>query len=158
MPKGGKLTAYQGGIRVPCFFRWPGHFKAGIDIDKLTAHIDILPTLAEIGGAKITAAANIEGMSLVPLLTSTNSAWPKRALYTHKGRWKTGQVNKFAGAAIRSGDFKLVGEKQLYNIKEDPSESKNIFPSKPEIARELLQKYDKWWDSIQEDIENQCDK
>jgi arylsulfatase len=150
--KGGKITPYQGGIRVPCFFRWTGYFKAGIDIDKLAAHIDILPTLAELAGAKIPAQAKIEGMSLLPLLKDEKAPWPKRTLYTHNGRWKTGSPKKYGGSAIRTGDHKLVNDNELYNIKDDPQESENLFRTKPELAEQLLQEYNKWWDSVQQDI------
>ena len=51
--RGQKGTPYQGGTRVPSFWRWPAAFKGGVDVDALTAHIDIFPTLAEIAGAEL---------------------------------------------------------------------------------------------------------
>jgi len=53
--RGGKVTPYEGGTRVPSFWRWPAAFKGGVDCGALTAHIDIFPTLAEIAGAKLNS-------------------------------------------------------------------------------------------------------
>src|SRR3954467_8778447 len=52
--RGSKATPYQGGTRVPSFWRWPGKFQGGRDVAALTAHIDIFPTLAEIAGATLS--------------------------------------------------------------------------------------------------------
>ena len=72
--RAGKGTPYEGGTRVPAFWRWPGGWKGGADVPVLTAHIDIFPTLAEIAGAKVPAAvaAKLEGRSLFPLLIHRN--------------------------------------------------------------------------------------
>ena len=147
--RGAKCSVYQGGIRVPCFIRWPGQFKAGVDIDNLAAHIDILPTFAELTGASVPAEAKVEGISLLPLLKDGNAAWPKRAIYSHNGRWR--QKPKKDGA-VRVGDFKLVGNKELYNVPEDPGEQNNLFSKNPELAQQMLKTYDAWWESVQADI------
>lgn len=150
--RGAKMSPYQGGIRVPCFFRWPEQFKSGLDIDNLTAHIDILPTLAELAGASVPAESKVEGISLMPLLRDESAAWPERTLYTHNGRWATGSPKQYGDSAIRIGDWKLVGTTQLYHIPDDPLETNNLFAAQPEIAQRLLAEYDLWWDSVQEDI------
>ena len=49
--RGIKGSEYDGGHRVPCFFRWPGHLPGGKDVDAVTAHIDILPTLIDLCGS-----------------------------------------------------------------------------------------------------------
>lgn len=67
--------------------KWPGRFQAGLDIDQVAAHIDILPSLAELAGATIPDHAKVEGISLLPLLNNENAALPKRAIYSHNGRW-----------------------------------------------------------------------
>ena len=110
--RGAKVTPYQGGTRVPSFWRWPAAFKGGVDVGALTAHIDIFPTLAEIAGAKWTDAMReqVEGRSLVPLLKDPKADWPDRFLVTHVGRWERGQAeqSKFANCSIRDGRFTLV--------------------------------------------------
>src|SRR5439155_4212911 len=63
--RGSKVTPYEGGTRVPSFWRWPAAFKGGVDCDALTAHIDIFPTLAEVAGAKLNdeVKKQVEGRS-----------------------------------------------------------------------------------------------
>jgi len=156
--RGCKATPYQGGIRVPCFFRWPGRLAPGTDVDKLTAHIDMLPTFAELAGATMPAEAQVEGISLVPLLQGEKAEWPIRTIYTHDGRWPNGKPDKFGGCSIRIGDWKLVDGKELFNIPNDPREENNLFAGKPEIAQQLLKEYDRWWNRVQDDIKiNQTD-
>ncbi|MGQ1788074.1 arylsulfatase [Saccharicrinis sp. GN24d3] len=65
----GKGSPYQGGTRVPCFFRWPdGGIPEGVETDALSAHLDIFPTFAEIVGAELSSKVmqQVEGRSLLP--------------------------------------------------------------------------------------------
>ncbi|MEM1303906.1 MAG: arylsulfatase, partial [Planctomycetota bacterium] len=87
--KGYKVGVDEGGVRVPLFVRWDGRLEPGRDIDRVTAHIDLMPTLAELAGAG-TPAGQVEGRSLMPLLADPQAEWPDRYLYTHRGRWPLG--------------------------------------------------------------------
>ena len=104
--RGAKNTAYQGGTRVASFWRWPVAWRGGVDCAALTAHIDILPTLAEIVGAKLddSLAGQVEGRSLLPLLKQPDGPWPDRFLVTHCGRWPRGEIAtfKFKHCSIRN--------------------------------------------------------
>ena len=86
------------------------------------------------------------------LLRDESAAWPERTLYTHNGRWATGSPKQYGGSAIRIGDWKLVGNTQLYRIPDDPLEANNLFAAQPEIAQRLLNDYDLWRESVQGDI------
>lgn len=98
-------TAY-GGFRAFSFWRWPKTIKPGVR-DHLTAHLDLLPTLADIAGAELAPEhrKSLEGYSLAPLLASENAPWnEERMLFIHKGRWKfhgTGYLHKFSHCAVR---------------------------------------------------------
>jgi len=83
--KGGKGSVHEGGTRVPAFFRWPGHLRAGIDVDRLTRHVDLFPTLAEIAGAEIPEG--LDGRSFLPLLLNPDAEWEDRFTFFHQGRW-----------------------------------------------------------------------
>ena len=76
----GKGSMWEGGARVPCIMRWPERIKPGQIISNIAATIDILPTLAEITGEK-KINAKIDGTSLVPLLSGTTGANPRKELY-----------------------------------------------------------------------------
>ncbi len=155
--RGAKGGPYEGGTRVPSFWRWPGVLKAGVDVDKLAAHIDVLPTLAELAGATIPAGVKLDGRSLVPLLRDANVSWPDRYVFVHVGRWAKGQAaeSKYANCAVRSSRFRLVNNKELHDIKSDPGETKNVIDAHPEVVTQMRKAYDRWWEEILPCLENE---
>ena len=158
--RGKKVTPYQGGTRVPSFWRWPAGFRGGVDCGALTAHIDIFPTLAAIAGAEVprAARAQVEGMSLLPLLKDPAADWPDRTLVTHVGRWERGKVAgaKFVNESIRDGRFTLVNNAELYDLKADPAESKNVIADHPDEVARLRAAYDRWWADVLPRLENEA--
>jgi arylsulfatase len=157
--RGRKNTPYQGGTRVPSFWRWPAGFKGNVDCSALAAHIDILPTLAEVAGAKLTGdiKKQVEGRSLLPLLHNPKAAWPNRTLVTHIGRWPQGQVAsaKYSGCSIRDERYTLVNNLELYDLKRDPGEKHNIAVDHPDVVSKLRAAYDDWWQSVLPHLENE---
>ncbi len=156
--RGMKGGPYQGGTRVPAFWRWPGRLSPG-DRPQLAAHVDVFPTLAELAGATLApgTAAQVEGRSLVPLLESPAAAWPDRFLVTHVGRWPRGEVAAFKHrqCAIRNRQYRLVNNAELYDLLADPAETSNIIAEHPEVVASLRSAYDAWWTSILPGLENE---
>jgi arylsulfatase A-like enzyme len=157
--RGSKNSPYQGGTRVPSFWRWPAGFRGGADCGALTAHIDIFPTLAEIAGAKLTSdlRRQVEGRSLLPLLRSPNTEWSDRVLITHLGRWPRGEAanSKYAGCSIRDRRYKLVNNEELYDLRSDPGEKHNVITDHPDVTKRLRAAYDDWWQSVLPHLENE---
>ena len=158
--RGTKGTAYQGGTRSPCFFRWPaGGIPAGTECDALSAHLDIFPTLAELTGATLSdqVKQQVEGRSLLPLLQNPRAEWADRRLVHHVGRWATGQaaIAKYAGCAIQNSRFTLVNNVELYDLKADPGESKNVLAEHPDVVAALRAAYDQWWTDVQPMLVNE---
>lgn len=157
--RGAKVTPYQGGTRVPSFWRWPAGFRGGRDIDHLTAHLDIFPTLAAIAGASLSddVRKQVEGRSLVHLLKGEEADWPGRELVTHVGRWDRGRAEaaKYAKCSIRDERFTLVNNAELYDLKGDPGETKNVIAEHPDVAERLRASYDRWWASVLPCLENE---
>lgn len=149
--RGMKVTPYQGGTRVPSFWRWPAGFPGGVDCAALTAHVDVLPTLAAIAGVPLTGALRdqVEGRSLLPLLKDPRSPWPDRTLVTHVGRWPRGGASgaKYAGCSIRDARFTLVNDAELYDLASDPGEARNVIADHPAEVARLRAAYDRWWDA-----------
>lgn len=163
--RGQKGTPWQGGVRAASFWRWPGTLKSG-DVTALAAHIDFLPTLAEIAGATLEdkVKAQMEGRSLVPLLENPQAPWPDRTLVTHVGRWNRGKAAdaKYLHCAIRNSAWKLVcdtpdGVKswQLFDLSTDPAEQHDIAAANPDTVRVLESAYDTWWTSVQPQLVNE---
>ncbi len=161
--RGQKATPYEGGTRVPSFWRWPNQLEGGRDCDSLTAHVDIFPTLAEIAGAKIPEHIKLDGRSLLPLLggegrgEGEQTAWPDRFLFTHVGRWekRKAEESKFANCAVRNARFKLVNNTELYDLKSDPGEKRNVIEEHSEVVTKLRSAYDQWWSEILPALENE---
>jgi arylsulfatase len=158
--KGTKGSPDRGGSRVPLFLRWPDRIKAGVDVDRLTRHYDIFPTLAELAGTKISQHLGLDGRSLLPLIKDPKAEWADRYTFFHKGRWGKKGVGrwakgncdpdkaKYAGFAVRNGQWRLVGKDKLYDIKDDPGQKKNVAEANPKVVEEMLAAYDKWWDEV----------
>ncbi|MEX2188528.1 MAG: arylsulfatase [Pirellulales bacterium] len=147
--KGLKGSSDEGGVRVPFFVRWDGKIEPGRDVDRIAAHIDLFPTLAALAGAKLPEK-QVEGRSLLPLIESDAAAadWPDRYLYTHQGRWPTGdEPNKWQWKkfAVRNQRFRLVNNGELFDMQDDPGQTKNVIAEHPDVVRDMRVAYDAWW-------------
>jgi arylsulfatase A-like enzyme len=111
--RGSKCTIWQGGSRAISFWKWPAQWKSH-EVQNLTAHLDVLPTLCDVAGAAIPSelSAKLEGFTLRPLLESSQPIpWrDDRLLFHHVGRWPSGMAasHKYAMASVQAGDFLLV--------------------------------------------------
>ncbi|MFN0069811.1 MAG: arylsulfatase [Limisphaerales bacterium] len=157
--RGIKGGPYQGGTRVPSFWRWPGRLAPG-DRPQLAAHLDVFPTLAELAGARVPAAVRegLEGRSLVPLLFDPRAAWPDRRLFIHLGRWPRGQaaVSQWSQTAVRTQRYRLVNGHELHDLTADPGEQVNVADRHPEIVSGLRAAHDAWWASVQSGLVNEA--
>jgi arylsulfatase A-like enzyme len=155
--RGQKGTPWLGGTRAASFWRWPGKL-APADCDALTAHIDFFPTIAEIAGAKLSLAAakQVEGRSLLPLLTQPKAARaPERTLVTHVGRWprfSDPDAAKFTNCSVRTPRWHLVsirgGAKadwELFDLDADRGEQNNVAAQHADVVAKLSAAYDAWW-------------
>jgi arylsulfatase len=156
--RGSKNSPWLGGTRAASLWRWPGTLKPA-DCDRLTAHIDFFPTLAELAGAELTneSKRQIEGRSLVPLLEDPNASWNDRTLFTHIGRWPKGaniDDYKYANCSVRTERWHLVSSSdgprrwQLFEVQNDPAESNDMAATHPDIVAKLDKSYDEWWKSL----------
>ncbi len=143
--RGRKGSEYEGGHRVPFFVRWPnGNLGAPRDIANLTAHIDVVPTLADIGGAGDHAELDWDGTSLLPLLRGED--WSDRTLTVHSQRIRFPE--RWRKSAVMTEQYRLVNGEELYDITSDPGQSKDIAAENPEEVAQLREAYDQWWDRI----------
>ncbi|MBL7134192.1 MAG: arylsulfatase [Phycisphaerae bacterium] len=142
--RAGKGSEYDGGHRVPCFIRWPaGGLGGGKDISRLTANIDLLPTLADLCGLKKPKGPKLEGTSLVPLLVADRRKWPDRILITDSQRIETPQ--KWRKSAVMTDRWRLINGKALYDMKADPAQKNNVAGEHGDVVEKLREAYEKWW-------------
>jgi arylsulfatase len=140
-----KNYSFEGGIKTPLIISWPKGLGHENEVSTFPAHlIDILPTLAELAGASYPnefagkPVLPAEGQSLLPAVRGEKSQREESIFW----EWSVGK-------AVRKGDWKLVSHGknaawELYNIKRDPTEIKNLITLEPEIARELEIEFQNW--------------
>ncbi|MEZ6088493.1 MAG: arylsulfatase [Pirellulaceae bacterium] len=147
--KGLKGSVDEGGVRVPFFVRWPGHVEAGRDVDRIAAHIDVFPTLVDLVGGNLPEG-QVEGRSLLPLIEDPQADWQDRYLFSHRGRWGTGEdpdAWQWKLFSVRNQRFRWVGPDALFDMQSDPSQTTNVIDKHPEVVSEMRQAYDAWWKS-----------
>lgn len=150
--RGGKGMLYEGGIRVPWIFRWPGKIPASARCEEPITSVDLYPTLLQVAGVAAPKQP-LDGVSLAKLLTRGGKERLKRdALFWHfpgylgagKNAWRTTPVG-----VIRAGDWKLLeffedNRLELYNLREDLSENDDLAGKLPDKAAQLRTRLHKW--------------
>ena len=160
--KGMKSHVHEGGIRSPFFMHWPKGIKAGASNERVVAHIDILPTLLSACEVEAPCLLKLDGRNFLPLLQGKKDAaknWKDRTIViqSHRGD----QPQKFHHFAARKQDWKLLhgsgfgkesfqGEPkfELYDMKNDPLEMKNLASEKPEILEQMKKEYLAWFEDV----------
>jgi arylsulfatase A-like enzyme len=140
----GKGFLYEGGIRVPLIVKWPGKVKPGTMTNEVACSIDLFPTLLEVCGQK-TPEKGIDGVSLAGAIEG--GPLFDRHLFWHYPHYAN-QGGK-PGGAVRRGEYKLIehyedGRRELFDVKKDVSESRNLIADKPEVAAKLAAELDAW--------------
>lgn len=163
--RGRKGTTYEGGIRVPAFVQWPAKIPGKRSVDRIAAHIDVLPTVLDACGVTVPASPAIDGRSLLPLLTgqAASESWPERTLVIqcHRGLAPK-RYQHFSAITQR---FKLVGYPgtfnredlvtsaespvlELYDIPADREEKNDLARSLPQEVDRLRRRYETWFDDV----------
>jgi arylsulfatase A-like enzyme len=155
---GMKGTVNEGGVRVPLFVRWPRKIKPDRSITRLTAHVDLLPTIAELCGIDSPETKPLDGLSLVPLLLQDDGDWPEdRMVFARSPGWKhmVGAFGKpvvdsakrpFPGS-VRSERWRAVNEGtgwQLFDMQADPGQTTDTAESHPGVVTHLAKAYGDW--------------
>lgn len=137
--RGGKLTNFEGGIRVPYMMKWQGHIPSGTVVHHPVISLDIFATVASIIGITLPTDRSYDGINLMPYITGRSSSAPHEAIY-----WRS-EFNK----AIRKGDWKMMlneydGNNFLYYMPTDSVEHKNLYNEKPEVVQSLTKELNNW--------------
>lgn len=134
--RGTKNTTFEGGVRVPCLLRWPGHTKAGSSHDGMMFIADFYSTFISLAGGKHQQERPVDAIDMTEML------------FTGKPSKRSEIVFEVAGSVrlptIRSGPWKLMG-KMLFNIDQDPYEKKDVAGDHPEIVKKLSTRLAQVW-------------
>jgi arylsulfatase A-like enzyme len=127
--RGYKASVDEGGIRTPAIVRWPKHVPAGVKLDQPIAIIDLFPTIVAAANLSSTAELRLDGIN----------QWP--AIAGGKTLPRPPFLVASADIALFDGDWKLVennaGQRALYNLRADVSETKDLLAGQPELAAKL---------------------
>lgn len=146
---GSKGALYEGGIRVPCAVWWSGIDTPGRSCDEPILSMDFYPTLAALAGAKLPNEQQIDGVNLLPAIKQ-GAALDRKSVFWHFpcyiGRGEP-------CSAIRIGDWKLIQKfedqsLELYNLSDDPGETRNLASRLPERTQELKDTLNQWHTSL----------
>jgi arylsulfatase A-like enzyme len=133
--RGIKTTTWEGGQRVPCILRWPGHIPAGSTCTGLATAMDFYPTLAAIAGCAVPTDRIIDGRDITPLMLSGGAAASPREAFFY--------YNRNDLEAVRDGRWKLHVRKsrqaiaELYDLRNDPGENRNVHADEPAVVARL---------------------
>jgi arylsulfatase A-like enzyme len=154
--RGEKADAWDGGHRIPFLVRWPGQVKAGSVSDQLGCLSDFLATAAAVTGFKLPRNAGEDSYNLLPAFRGQAKAPIREAIVHHSNQ---------GVFAIRDGNWKLIVDElgsggfsqpqhvapkpggpqgQLYDLKSDPAESKNLWVERQDVVKRLTALLDKW--------------
>jgi arylsulfatase A len=141
--KGGKSRMWEGGIRVPCLVRWPdGNVPAGSVNEEFLSSLEILPSLAQAAGVKLPTDITMDGFDWWPVLRRERES-PRKEMF-----WQRKDT-----VAIRVGDWKWVDMgsqgKGLYNLKNDVGEKHDLSQERPEVLKQLMDRYENWLASME---------
>ncbi|MFC0017810.1 sulfatase [Roseibacillus persicicus] len=139
--RGGKTFLFEAGLRTPLLIHWPGHSQVKLRTKEPVSSMDFYPSLLEMAGLEAKPDQHVDGVSLVPLFQG--KPLQRDTLYWHFPHYQG--EGSYPASAIRVGDFKLIynyhhKDVLLFNLANDPRESKNLAASMPKKAKALEEK------------------
>ncbi len=138
--RGRKRSLYEGGVRVPGIIEWPAKIASGSTTQFAAVTSDYLPTIVDLVGAKMLDRRPLDGVSLLPVFEN-NSAARSQPIGFQSKEMRTWVGNRYKLFVKGEGE-KAVAE--LYDLQEDPSESKNLASLKPQLVKEMFEQMEKW--------------
>ena len=141
--KGRKGSTDEGGVRSPLLMQWTGTLEAGTTVEKIASVIDVFPTLIALTGISAEPPNPLDGVSLKPLLLKEQKQdWPDRTLISH---WRE-------NTSVRSQQYRLDHEGQLFDMIADPGQRTNVASDHPEVVKELTAARQAWEEDALQDL------
>ena len=145
--RGRKGSEYDGGHRVPFFMHWPkGGLTKGRDVDMITSYVDIVPTLIDYCDVPAPKGVKFDGVNIRPLIEGKARNWPDRILITDSQRVR--DPIKWRKSAVMTDQWRLINGKELYEIKVDLGQKKDVASTNPGVVKRLTKRYDAWWEEL----------
>lgn len=144
--RSGKGYPYEGGIRIPTIFYWPAEIESGQISDVPITSTDYLPTICTVAGIPSTEFDHLDGINLLSAITKGTDL-KRESIFWHFPHYRGADVVPYS--IIRKGDWKLIKryegkEFELFNLKEDLSETTELSGTNPEKVNELNSDLEAW--------------
>lgn len=141
----GSPSVYEGGVRVPAIFRWPGHLPAGAVCREMLSHLDVLPLCLQAAGVPAAQERILDGRYPLPALAGKAASPHERLAFTYG-----------ASEGLREGSWKLVRTKssspwELYDLSSDPGETSDLSLKETDKLNTLKASLEKWRQEVQKD-------
>jgi arylsulfatase A-like enzyme len=149
--RGKKSSIYEGGHRVPFFIHWPkGNLVGGRDVDSISAHIDVLPTLAGLCGIPVPESHQPDGISFAASLKDPGAPAHRdhHVIQFQGGPHFRGAPAKWEYSCVLKEQWRLIDGKELYDIRKDPSQREDVAAAHPTVVEELRALYLPFWKSV----------
>ncbi len=143
-----KRSLYEGGVRVPSLITWPNEFKTPMVIKEACVTSDYLPTFLDALKIPMPKGANkLDGLSFLPLLEGKEFTRPSPIGFDY------GEQISFTGDKYKIYRKKTTGKIELYDLQNDPFETKDIAGKHPEVVQEFKKNFDQWFNSCKDSFE-----
>jgi arylsulfatase A-like enzyme len=136
--KGWKGHTDEGGVRVPLFIQWKDRIEAGTTVPQIASAMDLLPTLTDLTGIEFNPEKSLDGTSLKPLLFGNSGDWEDRLIVSE---WHQ-------KVSIRNQNFRLGWRDQLFDMVNDPGQTKDVSNEYPNVKETLLAAKQGWIDHV----------
>ncbi|WP_222611755.1 arylsulfatase [Seonamhaeicola algicola] len=147
--KGRKGQAYEGGHRVPFFIHWKnGAIKHGKDVEDLTSHFDVLPTLIDLCGLKTKThdTINFDGRSFKQQLYNPEKKLEERILFVENQR--TFKAQPWVNMAAMTNRWRLIDNTELYDMETDFAQTTNVINKYPDVVKNLRVAHKNYWEKV----------
>jgi len=134
--RGHKAQMWEGGVRVPCIIRWPGHFPEGVTNDEFLTALDLFPMMLAVAGVESPADVVLDGFDMMPVVAGKQSS-PRKEMF-----WEAREEY-----AARVGNWKWVRSRHgggLFDLSEDIGEQHDLSQKMPEVARRVKARFAAW--------------
>lgn len=132
--KGMKGNTDEAGVRSVCYLRWPAKLPPGRTVARIAGAIDLLPTLTSLAGVPRVGDKRLDGRDLTALLLDQKSDWRERMIFSTWG----GKIS------VRTQDYRLDGAGKLFDMRNDPGQTKPVNDREPELAARLTAAAEAW--------------
>lgn len=158
---GNKASAYEGGVRAPCFVRMPGTIPAGAKVIAQTSHLDWFPTFCELADIQLPNDRVIDGKSLVKLLKTGQTETHHEYVHHTWDRYHPSSEYRWSVSGDRWKLLCQIGTKtqpsrkhwKLFDLQNDPGETRNLAKANPERVDRLRNEFLRWYHDVTDGIE-----